>query len=97
MDWPAYNLARQCRKTIPGTDAMITRLLHHYGLRDLCLLLDVSESTIIRLQARGKHRPDLTRLLWTYYAMTFEPHKLSSMFHVLSWGKFARKDEVRKP
>lgn len=92
---PAMRLSTTLRRSVPSAKTMTDRLVSHYGLDVLMALLAADTQTIYAWQAgRPPTGPNL-RLLWIAHSMTFEPHKLSSMFHVLTWGRFAKKGETR--
>jgi hypothetical protein len=74
--------------------AMITHLLALYGVEALAGLLDVERRAIMRWRAGCAPRQGNLRLIWLLHCLTFEPWKLSSAFHVLTWGKFARPGEA---
>lgn len=53
-------------------------------------LLNVS-STTLETWCRGCQKPGASesRLIWLVYCSLFEPEKVESVFHILTWGRFA--------
>jgi hypothetical protein len=93
---PAMRLSTTLRRSELPAKTITDRLVSHYGLDVTMALLLSDTQTIYAWQAGRRPTGPNYRLLWTYYCFTFEPHKLSSAFHVLTWGRFARKHEARR-
>lgn len=52
-------------------------------------VLNVSETTFKKWCAgRGSPGPPERRLIWLVYCALFEPEKVESVFHILTWGRF---------
>jgi hypothetical protein len=82
------------RPPVKSAKAMITRLLAFYGIETTCGLLDTAQRQIVAWRAGREPRHGNLRLIWLLHSLTFEPWKLASAFHVLTWGRFARPGEA---
>lgn len=53
-------------------------------------VLNVSGTTLSKwCTGKGSPGPPERRLIWLVYCALFEPEKVESVFHILTWGRFA--------
>lgn len=76
---------------------MVQSLSRYWGWDKTALMLN-AELTTMQSWITGKSLPMgvSIRSIWFLHSLTFHPENVSSMFHVLTWGKWARKDEARR-
>lgn len=76
---------------------MVKSLVKHYGPDDFMILVDCEPHTLISWTVRDvAPRGPCRKAIWFAYSLTFRKEALSSMFHVMTWGKFARAEEARR-
>jgi len=68
---------------------MLLRLIRKVGKASACALLSV-ESFVLAGWINGEVmlKPRDRRLIWITHALVFEPHKLRSLFDVITCGRF---------
>jgi hypothetical protein len=68
---------------------MVAALDRVFGSRPLCSMLGVSKLTLAHWLERNRiPSAAAVRAIWFLYVLTLRPERLTSLFDILTWGRF---------
>lgn len=72
---------------------MLLRMVRKLGTEQACALLSIEKWLLAGwIGKTPKFKPRDRRLIWVTHALVFEPHKLRSLFDVITCGRFVADD-----
>lgn len=76
---------------------LLKTLLNRYGAVNVCAWLGIENDTLYRTLHQTRWlRPMDRRLIWFIHSMLLHPERCSSVFNILTWGKFAVPKKRKK-